>query len=51
MARDPGEKFADFPMRHSYLIDPDGVIRKAYDVKDTAGHAGEVLADLASLRG
>jgi len=34
----------------SYLIDPDGVIRRAYTVTDTAGHAAEVLADLARLR-
>jgi len=38
------------PKRVSYLIDPEGVIRRAYHVTDTAGHAAEVLADLASLQ-
>ena len=35
----------------SYLIDPDGVIQRVYDVTDVAGHAGEVLDDLQSLQG
>lgn len=47
--RDPDDPFADFPQRFSYLIDPDGVIQKSYAVSDPAGHAGEVLADLAAL--
>lgn len=46
-----GHDFADYPKRVSYLIDPDGVIRKAYAVSDPAGHADEVLADLRELRG
>jgi len=49
--RGPDEKFPDFPLRISYLIDPEGVIRRAYTVTDTAGHAGEVLDDLAELQG
>ncbi len=44
--RDSNEKYANFPKRISYLIDPAGVIVKTYDVTDPAGHAGEVLADL-----
>lgn len=36
--------------RVSYLIDPDGVIRRAYTVTDAAGHADEVLRDLDELR-
>ena len=47
--REPDDPFADFPQRISYLIDPDGVIQKSYAVSDPAGHAGEVLADLAAL--
>jgi thioredoxin-dependent peroxiredoxin len=43
--------YANFPERYSYLIDPSGVIQKAYDVKDPAGHAAVVLADLAELQG
>jgi peroxiredoxin len=42
--------YANFPERFSYLIDPSGVIRAAYDVKDPAGHAEVVLADLANLK-
>ena len=45
-ARHPGEKYANFSKRVSYLIDPDGMIVHAYDVTDPAGHAGDVLADL-----
>jgi peroxiredoxin Q/BCP len=47
--RDPDDPFADFPQRISYLIDPSGVIQKSYAVSDPAGHATEVLADLAAL--
>jgi len=47
VTRDPGEKYADYPKRYSYLIDPNGVIVRAYDVTDVAGHAAQVLADLA----
>lgn len=50
VARDPSEQYADFPKRISYLIDPDGVIRRAYEVRDVAAHADEVLHDLAQLR-
>ena len=40
-----------FPRRLSYLIDPSGVIRRAYRVTDVAGHADEVLHDLEALDG
>ncbi len=46
----PDEKYPDFPRRISYLIDPSGIIRRSYEVTDVAGHADEVLADLASLQ-
>jgi peroxiredoxin len=42
--------YANFPERFSYLIDPAGIIRKAYDVKDPAGHAEVVVNDLAGLK-
>ena len=45
-----GGKYADYPQRHSFLIDPVGVVRKAYDVDDVAGHAAKVLADLDRLQ-
>lgn len=50
VARDPGDKFADFPRRHSYLIDDEAMIRRAYDVTDVARHADEVLADVERQR-
>lgn len=48
--RDPGDKFANFSKRVSYLIDPDGVIVHAYDVTDPGGHASDVLADLEAAQ-
>ena len=51
VVRAPDHKYANFPERHSYLIDPQGVIAKVYDVTDVGGHAAEVLADLAALTG
>jgi len=47
--RDPSEQYADFPQRVAYLIDPAGVIRRAYQVSDVAGFAGVVVADLEAL--
>lgn len=49
--RDPDHKFANFPERHSYLIDPSGTISKVYNVTDPGTHADEVLKDLAALKG
>lgn len=48
--RDPGDDFAGFPKRISYLIDPEGIIVKGYEVSDPGGHASEVLADLAAAQ-
>lgn len=48
--RDAGDPFVDYPKRISYLIDPDGMIAKTYEVSDPAGHGTEVLADLAALQ-
>jgi thioredoxin-dependent peroxiredoxin len=49
VVRSADDKYANFPQRHSYLIGPDGVIRKVYDVTDVAGHAAEVLADISAM--
>ena len=49
--REPDDKFAGFSQRLSYLIAPDGVIRRSYVVSDAGGHAEVVLGDLADLRG
>ena len=48
--RDPDSEYANFPERHSYLIDPEGTIQRAYEVTDPGGHAEVVLADLGELR-
>ena len=47
--RPSDDPVAMWPRRISYLVDPDGVIRRSYTVTDTAGHAGEVLTDLGEL--
>ena len=46
VARPADDSYADYPMRVAYLIDPSGVIKRVYDVKDVSAHASEVLADL-----
>jgi thioredoxin-dependent peroxiredoxin len=47
--KDGDEQWADYPRRRSFLIDPDGVVRKIYDVTDVAGHPQQVLDDLIAL--
>ncbi len=49
-ARGDDDPLASLPKRVSYLIDPDGMIRRVYAVSDTAGHAAEVIVDLEQLR-
>lgn len=46
----PDGKYADYPLRHSFLIDPGGIIRRVYDVDDVAGHAAQVLTELDQLQ-
>jgi thioredoxin-dependent peroxiredoxin len=48
--RDPGTDKIHFAKRIAYLIDPDGVIRKAYAVGDVNAFADEVLGDLRTLQ-
>jgi peroxiredoxin Q/BCP len=50
VVRAPDAQYSDFPLRIAYLIDPEGAIRRSYEVKDVGGFAGEVLADLESLQ-
>ena len=45
----PDEQWADFANRITYLIDPEGVVRRVYKVKDVAAHPDEVLADIRAL--
>jgi peroxiredoxin Q/BCP len=49
--RDPGTDKVKFAKRLAYLIDPERVIRKSYEVGDVNAFAGEVLVDLYELRG
>jgi peroxiredoxin len=49
--RSPDEERANYPLRIAYLIDPEGTIRKAYEVTDTGGFASEVVRDLELLQG
>lgn len=44
--RAPEEQSPEYAKRRTYVIDPEGVIRKAYRVRDIAGHPQELLADL-----
>jgi peroxiredoxin Q/BCP len=50
VARQPDEQFPEFARRIAYLIDPDGVIGKAYEVSDVKAFASQVLDDLVALR-
>lgn len=49
--RGPDDKFPDFAKRIAYVIDPEGAIRKSYEVTDVGGFAAQVVADLEALRG
>jgi peroxiredoxin Q/BCP len=49
VVRRPDELFSDAPRRRTYLIDPDGVIRGAYQVQDVAVHGATLVADLRRL--
>ena len=50
--RQEGEDYHGMPLprRISYLISPDGVVVKAYDLagQDLDAHAAEILADIAA---
>jgi peroxiredoxin Q/BCP len=48
--RDPGTDKVHFAKRIAYLIDPEGVIRRAYQVADVNTFAADVLADLRALQ-
>ena len=48
--RAPGTEKVNFAKRYSYLIDPDGIIAKSYEVADVNAHAETVLGDLRELQ-
>jgi peroxiredoxin Q/BCP len=41
---------AKLSARHTFLIDPDGVVRKTYLNVNAEKHSTEVLADLSQLQ-
>jgi peroxiredoxin len=45
IVRGPDERSPGTPRRVTYLIDPGGVIRKVYVVKDIEAHPDQVLED------
>ena len=49
--RGPDEQYPGFPKRITYLIDPDGMVAKFYEVADIGAHPGEVLDDVLALSG
>lgn len=51
VTRPATDQYAAFARRFSFLIDPEGVIARVYDVADVRRHADLVLADLDRLRG
>ncbi len=48
--RAPGTEKVNFAKRYSYLIDPEGIIAKSYEVADVNAHADTVLRDLRELQ-
>jgi peroxiredoxin len=50
--RPPLHPMTALPRRVTYLIDPEGIVARSYDVgRHIKGHAEEVLEDLRSLTG
>lgn len=50
-ARPPDHQYKDWPRRITYLVDPDGTIAGAWEVKDVRAHPAEVLELLLSKTG
>lgn len=50
VVRAPDHQFANYPERFSYLINPEGVIHRSYNVTDIAGHPQEVLDDILAAQ-
>ena len=50
IVRAPDDKYPEYPMRQSYLIDPGGRIHRHYSVTDVASHAADVIADLEAAQ-
>lgn len=50
VSRRYGSWLAPFSQRHTFLIDPEGVLRSVWTAVRPAGHAQEVLAELQRLQ-
>lgn len=50
VSRAYGSWLPPFSLRHTFLIDPDGVLRARWTAVRPAGHADQVLAELARLK-
>ncbi|MFM7085658.1 MAG: peroxiredoxin [Cyanobium sp.] len=50
VSRRYGSWLAPFSLRHTFLIDPEGVLRASWTAVRPAGHASEVLAELQRLQ-
>lgn len=48
--RDPGTEKVKFAKRIAYLIAPDSIVAKAYEVGDVNTFAADVLTDLRPLQ-
>lgn len=49
VARGPDEQYPDFPKRMTFLINPDGLIVKIYEVADAGAHPEVVLEELRQI--
>ena len=49
VVRAPDEEYAEYAKRIAYLIDPEGIVRRSYEVTDVEGFAARVLEDLDAL--
>jgi thioredoxin-dependent peroxiredoxin len=47
--RPPDDPYPHYARRLTFLVDPEGIVRKTYTVTDIPAHPGEVLEDLAAL--
>ena len=50
VTRAADEQYPEFAKRIAYLIDPAGIIRRAYEVTDVKSFADQVVADLQQGR-
>ena len=49
--RAPDEQSPGYAKRRTYVIDPQGIIARAYRVTDIPNHPGQVLEDVLALMG